>query len=144
MCLQRVFSFHFIWTCYTRNHFFQWPDGILWPKSSLNKFFMILLILLLGKKLPQKKSPSEKYEYGHLESWYNKSTLKQIFFGKIHFFVIRPFCTLQSIYINIGFSEGSFVCKYCVVNLVALLSTKKRYTIFFEKGFHFSENLLQN
>ena len=103
---------------------------------------MILLILLLGKKLPQKKSPSEKYEYGNLESWYNKSTLKQIFFGKIHFFVISPFCTLHSIYVNIGFSQGSFVCKYCVVNLIALLSPKKRYTIFFEKGFNFSENLL--
>ena len=72
-----------------------------------------------------------KYEYGHLDGWYIKSTLYMTFLnwnkifekgkylvtGKTPFFVIGPFCTPHSIYLNVGFWQSSFVWKCYVVNL---------------------------
>ena len=78
-------------------------------------------------------SPCEKYEYGHLRSWYIKSTLYKRFLnwtkifkknelvtGKAPFFVIGLFRTPHSVCLNIGFWQGSFVWKWCVFNLSIL------------------------
>ena len=66
----------------------------------------------------------EKYEYyGYLVGWYIKSTLytrflnwkkkfekeKYLVNAKTLFFVIGPFCTPHSIFLNIGFWQSSFV-----------------------------------
>ena len=40
--------------------------------------------------------------------------------GKTPFFVIGPFCTPHSIWLNIAFWQGSFVWKCCVFNLSTL------------------------
>ena len=61
---------------------------------------------------------------------------------KTPFFVKGPFCTPQSICLNIGLRQSSFVWKCCVLNL----STFNQTTVLqlFEKGLRFSENLLQS
>ena len=67
----------------------------------------------------------QKYEYGHLGSWYFKSTLCNRFLywkkkfpkrskavtGKTAFIVIGPLCAPHSFCLNNGFWEGSFVWK---------------------------------
>ena len=62
--------------------------------------------------------------------------------GRTPFFVIGPFCTHYSICLNIVFWYASFVCKWCVFNLSAF--KQKTPLQFFEKSFHFAENLFEN
>ena len=92
----------------------------------------------------------EKYEYGHLGSWYIKSILyerflkwnkiknkKKLVIGKVLFFVKSPFCIPHSIYLNIGFWQDSFV--WNVAFSILVLSTKKRYPSFLKKVFVFQK-----
>ena len=49
------------------------------------------------------------------------------------------FCTPNYIFLNIGFSQGSFICKCCFFNVIAF--NEKTILQFFQKDFRFSENL---
>ena len=98
----------------------------------------------------------EKYEYGHLDDWYIKSTLYTMFLnlnkifekgkylvtGKTPFFVKGPFCTPHSIFLNIGFWQSSFLWKCYIVNLSTF--NLKMVLHFLKKCLHFSENLFQS
>ena len=54
--------------------------------------------------------------------------------GKTPFFVIGPFYTLNSICLNIGFWQRSFIWKYCVFKLSTFkVATKKLYSSFLKK-----------
>ena len=93
-------------------------------------------------------------EYGHLGSWYIKSTPymrffnwnksfenKQVVTGETSFFVIRPFCTLHSLWLDICFWLSSFVWKCYVFNFRAFYL--KTVLHFCEKSLRLSENLFQ-
>ena len=63
---------------------------------------------------------------------------KKVATGKTLFFVVGPFCTPHSIYLNIGFWQSSLVWKCCVVNLYFQL---KNAPPVFWKGFAFFQKI---
>ena len=114
------------------------------------------LKILTGKKHPKIKLQRSRkiriWTFGSLVHQINsiKEVLKlkqifqkdKVFTGKTPLFVIGPFCSSHSICLNIGFWYGSFVWKSCVFNLSAF--NWKMVLQFFEKAFHFPENLFQS
>ena len=86
-----------------------------------------------------------------INSLYEVLKLKQNFrknkvvAGKTSFFLIGPFCAPDSIFFNIGFWHSSFVweCWKCSAFILSTLNLKTVLQ-FCEKGFRFSENLLQS
>ena len=66
----------------------------------------------------------------------NKFFLKTGVIGKTPVFVIALFCTRYSIFVNIGFWQGSFVWKCCKI-LILVFLTQKWYSVFIRKVFDF-------
>ena len=100
--------------------------------------------------LKQNSSAYEKYEYGHLGSWYIKSTLskgflnwneifrKNVLTGKTPFFVIGPFCIPYSFFFLTLASDRTVLYENDRFSIL-VLSTEKWKFNFLKKIFLFQK-----
>ena len=79
-------------------------------------------------------SVNSLYKFPKLKQNFQKN---EVVTGKTPFFGIGPFCTPNSICLNIGFWQSSFVWKFCVLNLSIFSILLKSGTRVFRKGFAF-------
>ena len=77
-----------------------------------------------------------------VETKCSKKSINKAVTGKTPFFVIGLFCTYHFVCLNIGFCYGSFIWKWCFFYLRAF--NYKTVLQFFEKVFHFPENVFQS